>query len=77
MLGLTQEKLADLIGVTFQQIQKYEQGKNRISAARLYDLSIILQTPIQFFFDEMDEKTIQNSPRSLRSSPFLPKEELL
>lgn len=50
MLGMSQEKLADLLGLTFQQIQKYERGKNRISASRLLELSRILDVPIDYFF---------------------------
>jgi transcriptional regulator with XRE-family HTH domain len=54
MLGLSQEKLADKIGLTFQQVQKYERGTNRISASRLYHLSRLLDVPVRFFFDETD-----------------------
>lgn len=68
MLGLTQEKLAELLGITFQQVQKYENGQNRISASRLYDLSTILQIPVQFFFDDMDSQTAQGSPRYLHAA---------
>jgi transcriptional regulator with XRE-family HTH domain len=53
LLGLSQEKLGDAVGLTFQQIQKYERGANRIGASRLYQLSRILDVPISFFFDEM------------------------
>jgi transcriptional regulator with XRE-family HTH domain len=51
MLGLTQEKLGAKLGVTFQQLQKYEKGVNRISASRLQAMSHILQLPMSFFFD--------------------------
>ena len=51
MLGLSQEKLADAIGLTFQQVQKYEKGTNRIGASRLQHLSSILEVPIPFFFE--------------------------
>jgi transcriptional regulator with XRE-family HTH domain len=51
MLGMSQEKLADALGLTFQQIQKYEKGTNRISASRLQAISQILQVPVHFFFD--------------------------
>jgi transcriptional regulator with XRE-family HTH domain len=51
MLGLTQEKIADAIGLTFQQVQKYEKGTNRISASRLHQLAGVLQVPIPFFFE--------------------------
>jgi transcriptional regulator with XRE-family HTH domain len=51
MLGLSQEKLADGLGLTFQQIQKYEKGTNRISASRLQAISQILDAPVHFFFE--------------------------
>ena len=51
LLGMTQENLADSVGITFQQIQKYENGANRISAGRLYEFSHILDVPIGFFFE--------------------------
>jgi transcriptional regulator with XRE-family HTH domain len=54
MLGLSQEKLGEAIGLTFQQIQKYERGANRIGASRLYELSRILDVPVSFFFDDTD-----------------------
>ncbi len=53
LLGLSQEKLGDAVGLTFQQIQKYERGANRIGASRLFQLSRILDVPISFFFDEL------------------------
>src|ERR1043166_6677295 len=54
MLGLSQEKLGEAIGLTFQQVQKYERGANRIGASRLYELSRILDVPVSFFFDDPD-----------------------
>lgn len=63
LLGMSQERLGDLIGLTFQQVQKYERGSNRISASRLYDLSRILEVPITFFYDDMTEETAGQSPR--------------
>ena len=51
MLGLSQEKLGGAIGLTFQQVQKYERGANRIGASRLHDLSQVLDVPVSFFFD--------------------------
>ncbi len=50
--GISQEKLGEKLGLTFQQIQKYEKGVNRIGASRLYDLASVLGVPIQFFYDE-------------------------
>jgi transcriptional regulator with XRE-family HTH domain len=51
MLKMSQEELGDGLGLTFQQVQKYEKGTNRISASRLQQLSIILQVPVPFFFE--------------------------
>ena len=53
LLGMSQEKLGDSLGVTFQQVQKYEKGTNRIYASRLYQLAGILDVPITFFFEEL------------------------
>jgi transcriptional regulator with XRE-family HTH domain len=55
LLGMSQERLAQLLGLTFQQIQKYERGVNRIGSSRLYELGQILDVPISFFFDDMGE----------------------
>src|SRR5579871_4764668 len=55
LLGLTQQQLADSCGVRFQQIQKYECGANRISAARLWRLSQALEVPVGYFFDGLDD----------------------
>src|SRR5262245_27340102 len=52
LLGMSQEKLGEHLGLTFQQIQKYEKGINRIGASRLFDLSQVLGVPVQFFYDE-------------------------
>jgi transcriptional regulator with XRE-family HTH domain len=51
MLGMSQEKLGDALGLTFQQVQKYEKGANRIGASRLQQISSILQVPVSFFFE--------------------------
>jgi transcriptional regulator with XRE-family HTH domain len=51
MLSMSQEKLGDALGLTFQQVQKYEKGTNRIGASRLQQISQILQVPVSFFFD--------------------------
>jgi transcriptional regulator with XRE-family HTH domain len=57
LLGLSQEKLGEAVGLTFQQIQKYERGANRIGASRLYEFSRILDVPVSFFFDDMAERS--------------------
>jgi transcriptional regulator with XRE-family HTH domain len=55
LLGMSQERLGQLLGLTFQQIQKYERGVNRIGSSRLYELGRILNVPVSFFFDAMPE----------------------
>ena len=55
LLGMSQEKLADRLGITFQQIQKYEKGANRIGASRLQQISQALDTPIAFFFEDLPD----------------------
>lgn len=52
VLGMSQEKLGEQLGLTFQQVQKYEKGVNRIGAGRLFDLSHVLGVPIQFFYED-------------------------
>lgn len=53
-MGMSQEKLGDAIGLTFQQVQKYERGTNRIGASRLFELSRVLDVPVGFFFEELE-----------------------
>ena len=53
ILGMSQEKLADQLGLTFQQVQKYEKGVNRVGASRLFELANVLNVPVQFFYDEL------------------------
>jgi len=52
-LGISQNELAKYLGITFQQVQKYETGKNRIGASKLYEISLMLDTPVSFFFQEI------------------------
>src|SRR5512145_128642 len=52
LLGMSQEKLGEQLGLTFQQVQKYEKGVNRIGASRLFDLAQVLGVPVQFFYEE-------------------------
>ena len=55
LLGLSQEKLAEALGITFQQVQKYERGTNRVSAGRLFDLGNILEVPVSYFFEQFGQ----------------------
>ena len=65
LLGMSQEKLGEALGLTFQQVQKYERGANRIGASRLYDLSRVLEVPVSYFFEDMDEEMMAASPRHM------------
>lgn len=65
ILHITQQQMAEMLGLTFQQIQKYEKGMNRVGASRLWDISRVLEVPMGFFFEDMDEDVVKNSPRML------------
>lgn len=71
LLKITQKELASQIGVTFQQLQKYEQGINRISASRLWQISRILKTDVNFFFDDAMSDRINDSVLDNESLRFL------
>ncbi len=58
LMGMSQERLGESLGLTFQQVQKYERGVNRVGASRLFDLSRVLDVPISFFFDDMPEPLV-------------------
>ena len=62
MVGMTQQQLADRVGIKFQQIQKYETGMNRVSASRLWDIAETLGVNIGFFFEGIDEKREAPTP---------------
>ena len=72
LLGMSQEQLGASLNITFQQVQKYERGANRISASRLWDISQILGVQISYFFDDMTDDTCllytSPSPRDKSSS---------
>src|ERR1700758_3944045 len=68
MLGLTQQKLGDALGLTFQQVQKYEKGTNRIGASRLQQIAQILQVPESFFF-EGGPNSSAKSPKEFANAP--------
>jgi transcriptional regulator with XRE-family HTH domain len=61
LLAMSQERLGDALGMTYQQVQKYERGVNRVSASRLFDLSRVLDVPISFFFDDLPDTVGENS----------------
>ncbi len=66
LLGLSQDQLAQMLGVTFQQVQKYERGANRIGASRLFELACALDTPVGFFFEGLSEGKAPAGGRAAR-----------
>ena len=60
LLGMSQEKLAEAVGITFQQIQKYERGTNRVSAGRLFQFSRILDIPVSYFYEQLAASDVSN-----------------
>jgi transcriptional regulator with XRE-family HTH domain len=72
LLGMSQERLGEALGLTFQQVQKYERGVNRVGASRLFDLSRVLDVPISFFFDDMPESlaSTYGGPTGRRTGSF-------
>jgi transcriptional regulator with XRE-family HTH domain len=69
MLGMSQEKLGDALALTFQQVQKYEKGTNRIGASRLQQISQILQVPVAFFFEGAPLLPEGAAPEGLQDAP--------
>jgi transcriptional regulator with XRE-family HTH domain len=62
LLGLTQQQLAESIGIRFQQIQKYECGANRVTASRLYELAVALNVPVNYYFEGLTQVAAPNGP---------------
>ena len=67
ILQLSQQQLGEMLGLTFQQVQKYENGINRISGSRLWDFACVLGDDVNFFYADMDEKIVSQSPRCLNN----------
>src|SRR5271166_2140635 len=82
LLGMSQEKLGEAIGLTFQQVQKYERGANRVGASRLYDLSRVLDVPVSFFFEDLatpseeERAAIEEQTERYGSDPMVKRETL-
>jgi transcriptional regulator with XRE-family HTH domain len=83
LLGFSQEKLGEAVGLTFQQIQKYERGANRIGSSRLFQFSQVLDVPVSFFFDDMPEAAgarpggmSEDAPSAYESNQFTKRETL-
>ena len=77
LVGMTQQQLAEKVGIKFQQIQKYETGANRVSASRLWDISDALEVPVSFFFEGIDAETPENSSASSVPSDLMGDKEAL
>ena len=69
LLGMSQEKLGQAVSLTFQQIQKYERGANRIGSSRLYQFAQVLDVPVSFFFDDMPAQVTGRGPGLSEDSP--------
>ena len=77
MVGMTQQQLAERVGIKFQQIQKYETGMNRISASRLWDIADALNAPVSFFFEGLSEDEPASTGDSALQGDFLADKEAL
>ncbi|MCE0743195.1 helix-turn-helix domain-containing protein [Acetobacter sicerae] len=71
MLGMSQEKLGEAISLTFQQVQKYERGTNRVSASRLFEIAKVLDVPIGFFYDDMPLAPAAAPPETTQAGPVM------
>lgn len=69
LIGMSQERLGDLLGLTFQQVQKYEKGVNRIGAGRLFEISRILNVPIDFFYEGLSMETQPGASEGAAATP--------
>ena len=76
LIGMTQQQLAEQVGIKFQQIQKYETGANRISASRLWDIAEALGVPVSFFFEGIEDETKESAPKMLPADVLSDKEAL-
>ena len=76
LLGLSQERLGDALGLSFQQVQKYERGLNRIGASRLFDISRMLEAPISYFFEDIPEGLSETPVAGPRGRTYQPAETL-
>lgn len=75
LVGLSQEQLGSAVGISFQQVQKYERGMNRMAASRLYQFANLLYIPVSYFFDEMDGRDKQTE-LSIKEDKFYSRETL-
>jgi transcriptional regulator with XRE-family HTH domain len=71
LIGMSQERLGDLLGLTFQQVQKYEKGVNRIGAGRLYEVARILNVPVDFFYEGVSSANASGSNEQHDAPPVI------
>lgn len=71
ILGVSQERLADSLGLTFQQVQKYEKGANRVSASKLYEIAAALQTQVAYFFEGLADPGVEADPVARGAEQFV------
>ncbi len=76
LLGMTQQKLANTVGIRFQQIQKYESGANRVSASRLWDLSRALNVPVTYFFEGLEQQINGDAHKTMEPDIMQSKETI-
>lgn len=77
LIGMTQQQLAEKVGIKFQQIQKYETGANRVSASRLWDIADALDVPVSFFFEGLEEGPKAENEKSVAPADLMGDKEAL
>jgi len=77
LTGMTQQQLAEQVGIKFQQIQKYETGANRVSASRLWDIADALDVPVSFFFEGLEEEHKESTGNSMLPADLMGDKEAL
>ena len=77
LIGMTQQQLAEQVGIKFQQIHKYETGANRVSASRLWDIADALGVPVSFFFEGLDETQKDEAEKSMLPADLMGDKEAL
>ncbi len=77
LIGMTQQQLAEQVGIKFQQIQKYETGANRVSASRLWDIADTLDVPVSFFFEGLEEEQKEPGDKSMLPADLMGDKEAL
>ena len=77
LIGMTQQQLAEQVGIKFQQIQKYETGANRVSASRLWDIADALDVPVSFFFEGIEEEHTDEAAKALVPNDLMGDKEAL